>query len=151
MRILGIDYGDRHVGLALSDPLLITASPLGAYTMTGDRGRDGKYFRELVAGRGVDEIVVGFPLRMDGSEGGRVEKTREFAAWLEKCVGRPVVFMDERLTSREAQEIMREENIREPRKKKEREDALAAVIILSTYLERKRSHRDEAQEGHKNN
>jgi putative holliday junction resolvase len=141
MRILGMDYGDRHIGLALSDPLLITAQPLGTYELTGKENVDRQYFRELVAKHEVEEIVVGNPLRMDGSSGTRAEKTRVFAAWLEKAVGKPIVFMDERLTTRQALNVLQDEKLR-GKKKKEWEDQIAAVIILSTYLEQKRGARD---------
>lgn len=138
MRILGIDYGDKHIGLALSDPLHITVSPLDSYDLTGRHDRDGKFFLDLVEKHEVSEIVIGFPLRLDGTEGTRVEKTREFAAWLKNVVKRPVVFEDERLTSRQAQDMLAGEKFRDPVKKKNREDQLAAMIILSSYLERKR-------------
>jgi putative holliday junction resolvase len=141
MRVLGMDYGDRHIGLALSDPLLITAQPMGTYELTGKENVDRQYFRELVAKHEVAEIVVGNPLRMDGSSGTRAEKTRVFAAWLEKAVGKPIVFMDERLTTRQALNVLQDEKLR-GKKKKEWEDQIAAVIILSTYLEQKRGARD---------
>jgi putative Holliday junction resolvase len=141
MRVLGMDYGDRHIGLALSDPLLITAQPLGTYELTGKENVDRQYFRELVAKHEVEEIVLGNPLRMDGSSGTRAEKTRVFAAWLEKAVGKPIVFMDERLTTRQALNVLQDEKLR-GKKKKEWEDQIAAVIILSTYLEQKRGARD---------
>lgn len=141
MRVLGIDYGDRHIGLALSDPLLITAQPLGTYELTGKDNVDRQHFRDLVAKHDVGEIVVGDPLRMDGSSGTRAEKTRVFAAWLEKAVGKPIVFMDERLTTRQALNVLQDEKLR-GKKKKEWEDQIAAVIILSTYLEQKRGARD---------
>jgi putative Holliday junction resolvase len=137
MRVLGIDYGDRHIGLALSDVLLITAQPFGTYLLTGREREDRKYFQDLVTRHDIQEIVIGEPLRMDGTAGTRVEKTRRFAAWLEKAVGKPVIFIDERLTTREALGLLRDRNLR-GREKKEREDQIAAVIILSTYLERKR-------------
>jgi putative Holliday junction resolvase len=137
MRILGIDYGDRHLGLALSDALLFTAQPYGTYKLTGREADDRKFFRDLVAREDVSEIVIGEPLRMDGSAGTRAEKTRQFAAWLVKAVGKPVVFVDERLTTREALQLLRDSNLR-GRAKKEREDQVAAVIILSTYLEQRR-------------
>ena len=137
MRVLGIDYGDRHIGLALSDPLLITAQPLGSYELTGREPVDRKYFQDLVAAHDVGEIVLGNPLRMDGSAGTRTEKTLVFAAWLEKAVGRPVALLDERLTTRQALKTLDDEKLR-GRKKKDWEDRLAAVIILSTYLEAKR-------------
>ncbi len=141
MRILGIDYGDRHIGLALSDPLLITAQPLGTYAPSGRESDDGTFFRDLVARHDVGEIVLGDPLRMDGSSGTRAEKTRAFAAWLEKTVGRPVTLLDERLTTRQALKTLDDQKLR-GRKKKEWEDQIAAVIILSTYLERKRGAGD---------
>jgi putative Holliday junction resolvase len=137
MRVLGIDYGDRHIGLALSDALLLTAQPYGTYKLTGRQDADRKFFRELVSRYDVQEIVIGEPLRMDGSSGTRAEKTRQFAAWLEKAVQRPIFFLDERLTTREALQVLRDQNVR-GREKKQREDQVAAVIILSTYLERKR-------------
>jgi putative Holliday junction resolvase len=141
MRVLGIDYGDRHVGLALSDPLLITAQPLETYELTGRENVDRQHFRDLVAKYDIGEIVIGDPLRMDGSSGTRVEKTRVFAAWLGKAVGKPVVFMDERLTTRQALNVLRGEKL-SGKKKKEWEDQISAVIILSTYLEQKRGARD---------
>ncbi len=146
MRVLGIDYGDRHVGLALSDVLLVTAQPFGTYRLTGREKDDRKFFQELVARQDVQEIVIGNPLRMDGSSGTRVEKTRQFAAWLGKAVGKPIVFIDERLTTQEALHLLQDRNLR-GREKKEREDQIAAVIILSTYLETKRNDRDGPQ-GH---
>jgi putative Holliday junction resolvase len=141
MRVLGVDYGDRHIGLALSDPLLITAQPLGSYRLTGRENIDRRYFQDLVARHDVGEIVVGNPLRMDGSSGTRAEKTRLFASWLEKATGKPVVLFDERLTTQQALKTLDGERIR-GRKKKDWEDRIAAVIILSTYLERKRGSED---------
>jgi putative holliday junction resolvase len=137
MRVLGVDYGDRHIGLALSDPLLITAQPLGSYELTGRDDADRAFFRELVAKHDVSEIVVGNPLRMDGSSGTRTDLTRRFAAWLEETAGRPVVLLDERLTTQQALKTLDDVKLR-GKKKKDWEDRIAAVIILSTYLERKR-------------
>jgi putative Holliday junction resolvase len=141
MRVLGIDYGDRHIGLALSDPLLITAQPLASYELTGRENVDRQYFQDLVVRHEVEEIVIGDPLRMDGSSGTRAEKTRVFAAWLRKAVGKPIVFLDERLTTRQALGLLRDEKVR-GKEKKAREDQISAVIILSTYLEQKRGAGD---------
>ncbi|HSA94537.1 MAG TPA: Holliday junction resolvase RuvX [Acidobacteriota bacterium] len=137
MRVLGVDYGDRHIGLALSDPLLITAQPLGSYELTGRDDEDRAYFRDLVERHDVAEIVIGNPLRMDGSSGTRTDLTRRFADWLAKAVGRPVVLLDERLTTQQALKTLDDVKLR-GKKKKDWEDRIAAVIILSTYLERKR-------------
>ncbi len=87
-RILAIDYGDRHLGLALSDPLHITAQPFGNYTLKEDEAENRAFFQKLVEEKQVEEIVIGWPLRLDGSEGRRAEITREFAGWLEKVTGR---------------------------------------------------------------
>jgi len=137
MRILGIDYGDRNVGLALSDGLGITAQPFGTYCLAGEK-ENAAFFRELVAKQEVGEIVVGLPLRMDGSHGTRADKTKEFAAWLEKTVCRPVTFWDERLTTFQAQGIMSEQGVK-ARNKKAVEHQISAAIILLGYLERRRS------------
>lgn len=140
MRVLGIDFGDRHIGLALSDTLGITAQPFSSYTLKGPE-ENRKFFRELVEAHDVAEIVIGFPLRMDGTSGTRADKTRAFAAWLEKAVRRPIIFMDERLTTREALQVLSGQSVR-GRRKKDAEDQVSAAIILSAYLEKKRNDRD---------
>lgn len=145
-RILAIDYGDRHLGLALSDPLQITAQPFGTYTLKDDQAADLAFFQKLVEEQDVEEIVLSWPLRMDGSPGRRTEVTREFAVQLETATGRKVIFWDERLTTQQAQRKLEgfKGNYRE---KKRREDQLAAVIILEAYLEKKRHHADHTPEG----
>ncbi len=105
MRVLGIDYGDSHIGLAVSDKLLLTAQTLGSYR-SKNKEEDKKYFKELVKKYEIGEIVLGFPLRMDGSSGTRVERTKEFAGWLEKILKVPVIFWDERLTTKQAHRIL---------------------------------------------
>ena len=136
MRILGVDFGDRNIGLALSDQLFFTAQPFGVYRLSGEK-ENAAFFRELVTRQEIGEVVIGFPLRMNGSQGTRAEKTREFAAWLEKTVSRPVVFWDERLTTHQAQGIMQEQKIK-GRDKKDVEHQISATIILLGYLERRR-------------
>lgn len=136
MRILGIDFGDSHIGLAVSDKLLITAQALGTYR-SKSKEEDKKYFKELVSKYEIGEIVLGFPLRMDGSPGTRVDKTKEFAAWLEKILKIPIIFWDERLTTKQALRILGQQKIKAKRKKS-LEDQIAASIILSSYLESKR-------------
>ncbi|MGB4703849.1 MAG: Holliday junction resolvase RuvX [Candidatus Saccharicenans sp.] len=140
-RILAIDYGDRHLGLALSDPLHITAQPFGNYTLKEAEAENRAFFQRLVEEKQVEEIVIGWPLRLDGSEGRRAEITREFASWLEKVTGRRVTLWDERLTTRQALKKL-EGFSGSFREKKNREDQLAAVIILEAYLEKKRYDND---------
>ena len=137
MRILGIDFGDVHVGLALSDPLLLTAQPLGQYRLRGE-SEDKAYFGDVIRSREVGEIVIGFPLRMDGTSGTRAEKTRTFAAWMEKSFGLPVVLWDERLTTHQAGGIMREQKIR-TRDRRTIEHQISAALILQAYLDSRRT------------
>jgi putative Holliday junction resolvase len=136
VRILGIDYGDSHIGLAVSDKLLLTAQPLGSYR-SKNKEEDKKYFKELVLKYEIGEIVLGYPLRMDGSPGTRVEKTKEFAGWLKKILKIPIIFWDERLTTKQALRILGQQKIKAKRKKI-LEDKIAASVILSSYLESKR-------------
>ncbi|MCI4444499.1 MAG: Holliday junction resolvase RuvX [Candidatus Aminicenantes bacterium] len=146
-RILAIDYGDRHLGLALSDPLKITAQPYGSYTLKDNEDENKAFFRKLVEEKKVEEIVLGLPLRMNGSEGTRANLSRDFARWLEEVTGKKVVLWDERLTTKEANQKMKgfKGSFKE---KKDREDQLAAVIILEAYLEKKRQN---VQSDSKNN
>ncbi|MCX6561859.1 MAG: Holliday junction resolvase RuvX [Candidatus Aminicenantes bacterium] len=137
MRILGLDYGDRHIGLALSDPLFITAQPLDTIQLEGSDAVRKAVVQALVRKHEIGRIVVGLPLRMDGSEGSRVEKTRAFAVWLERAAGVPVEFFDERLTTHQALRSVQEQKI----KIKDRRSVvnqIAAVIILQGYLESRR-------------
>ncbi len=143
MRILGIDFGDRTLGLALSDSLCLTAQPFGTYRLQAREEDDRRYFLDLVARHDIGEVVVGLPLRMDGTAGTRAEKTRQFGAWLERTLCLPVMFWDERLTTREALSVLQAQKVRGARKKAA-EDQVSAVIILSAYLERKRSENDAA-------
>jgi putative Holliday junction resolvase len=136
MRILGIDYGDRRIGLALSDKLHITAQAIGRYEVKSRR-EDAQYFKDLVKQYQVTKIVIGLPLEMDGREGPRAKKTREFARWMEKTLGLPVVFWDERLTTKQALQVLHEQKM-DGRKKKKFKDQVAATIILSNYLESER-------------
>lgn len=133
MRILGIDFGDRNLGLAVSDRLNMTAQGIGRY-QTRNRKADLAFFRELAAKYEIGRIVVGLPLRMDGSCGTRAEATREFADWLEKNLGLPVDLWDERLTTRETRRILAGGKASRSRKKILK-DQVAATLILSGYLE----------------
>jgi len=144
MRILGIDFGDVHVGLALSDPLELTAQPLGLYHLRGE-AENKAYFGDLIRRQEVSEIVIGLPLRMDGSSGTRAEKTRVFAAWLEKASGLPVVFWDERLTTKQAIGIMHEQKVR-TKAKRTVEHQISAALILQAYLDSRRPHRHVPQD-----
>ncbi len=145
MRILGIDFGDRNIGLAVSDPLFLTAQAIGRYRRQSQE-KDKKYFQELVSQYEVGEIVIGLPLRMDGSPGTRVEKTKKFARWLENILHLPIVFWDERLTTQQALKMLRGQKV-DFRKKKILKDQISASLILSSYLENKKAKHNDTQ-GH---
>jgi putative Holliday junction resolvase len=133
MRFLGIDFGDRNVGLALSDPLELTAQPLGQYVLRGAED-DKAFFIDLVKRHGVGQIIIGNPLRMDGSSGTRARKTQDFADWLEKVTGLSVIPWDERLTTQQAIVIMQEQKVR-TRAKRLVEHQISASLILQSYLD----------------
>jgi putative Holliday junction resolvase len=145
MRILGIDFGDRNIGLAVSDALLLTAQAIVRYRIQ-NKEEDKKYFLELVSKYEISEIVIGLPLRMDGSPGTRVEKTKKFARWLERTLNLPIVFWDERLTTQQALKILSQQKIHF-RKKKSLKDQISASLILSSYLDSKRTKHHDTQ-GH---
>ena len=136
MRILGIDLGDRNIGLAVSDKLHITAQALGHYRVKSE-DEDKRYFKQLVEKYEVGKIVVGPPLRMDGSLGTQAEKTMVFARWLEKILRLPVVFWDERLTTKQALKILHQQKIKN-KNKKNLKDQVSATLILSSFLESSR-------------
>ncbi len=137
MRVLGIDFGDRSIGLAVSDRLGLTAQGIGRYKVK-NRKEDKKFFKELITKYDICKIVIGLPLRMDGSQGTRAEKTKEFAGWLEKTLTVPIVFWDERLTTQEALKVLHQQKAK-IKTKKRLKDQISATIILSAYLEYKRA------------
>ena len=137
MRILGIDFGDKRIGLAVSDKLLFTAQGIGRYEVKNKK-ETKRFFKELISKYDIGEIVIGFPLRMDGTEGARADKTREFTRWLEKTFKLPVTLWDERLTTQQASRILNQQKIKR-KTKKGLKDQISAIIILSSYLEYKRS------------
>ncbi len=130
-RALGVDLGARRVGLALSDPLRMISSPHATIPMATE-GALAKTLMDLCAERGVSLVVIGLPLSADGSEGAGCARARRVAASLRAC-GIVVELQDERWSSREAEEILRETGKRR-RTSKEKVDAIAASLILSDYL-----------------
>ncbi len=140
MRILAIDYGDKNLGLAISDRLLITAQGLEKYRLRSKQ-EDLAYFKDLISRYEIGKIVIGLPLRMDGTSGTRVDKTKTFALWLEQSLKIPIVFWDERLTTKEALGILREQGAK-PHQKKQYKDQIAAALILSSYLESEKFRSD---------
>ena len=132
MRIMAIDYGDQRIGLAVSDLLGMLCGE--AWTMNEwDMERASKRIADEAAAREVGTLVLGLPKNMDGSEGVRAEKSREFKAMLERDSGLPVVLWDERRSSIEAHAILHAAGKKEKQHRKT-VDAVAASLILEGYL-----------------
>ena len=137
MRIMGLDYGAKTMGVAISDALQITAQGIEIIR----RERENKLRRtlarieELLVAYDVEKIVLGLPKHMNGSEGERAQKSLALKETLERRTGLPVVMWDERLTTVEANRALMEGNVRREERGKY-VDALAAVLILQGYLDR---------------
>jgi len=135
MRLMGIDYGDARVGVALSDPLMIMSQ--GYKTIQND-GTDS-LFEELVAiikEKEVTKIVIGLPKNMDNSQGFRTDATMEFAEKLKTYTNVEIDFSDERLTTVSAHGFLNEMNVR-GKKRKGAVDTISAALILETYMKKK--------------
>lgn len=137
MRILGLDYGSKTVGVAISDELGITAQGLETITRTKENQLRKTLARieAICEEYGVTDIVLGLPKNMDGSIGEQAHKSEEFAQMLERRTGINVKLWDERLTSLQAKHILEEGNIHDRREQKQVIDKLAAVLILQAYLD----------------
>jgi putative Holliday junction resolvase len=141
-RILALDLGDARIGLALSDPLGITAQPAGIIKASGI-DRDVRRVSELVRKHGVDRVVVGYPLHLSGRVGTRAEEANAFAERLREALpGLAVEMWDERLTTAQAEREMIADNVRR-RKRRQMVDSLAAVLILQSYLDARSVKMDE--------
>lgn len=133
---MALDYGERRIGVAVSDPTATIAQPLP--TIQRRRGKRPPYsdILEIVRGLDVELIVVGLPVESDGSEGPQAARVREFAEGLEKRCKLPVEFWDERLSSVRAQrELAALDLPARARREKGRVDAMAAMFILQSYLD----------------
>ncbi len=136
MRIMAIDYGDARTGVAVSDPTGL----LAGFTTVIQSHRPECVADQLAAlakAHGAEELVMGFPRNMDGSEGPRAELYRTFAALVEERTGLPVTLWDERRTTIEAHAILHESG-KKMKAHKKNVDAVAATLILEGYLTRKR-------------
>jgi len=134
MRTLGIDYGRRRIGLAVSDEAGFLARPLDPYQRTHSLRKDLEYLARLVREFEAGTIVVGLPLNMDGSKGEMAVEVDEFVGQLQELMKIAVVVFDERLTSSEAERVLLEGNVKRKDRKRLR-DGLAATLILQGYLD----------------
>ena len=141
MRIMAIDYGDARTGVAISDPTGL----LAGYTTVIQSRKEGVVAEELARlakEHSVDELVMGFPRNMDGTEGSRANKSRRFAQRLANTAGVPVVLWDERRTTVSAAAILAD-NDTFGAKRKERLDSVSAAVILESFLNWRAHHPDE--------
>ena len=136
-RVMGLDVGSKTIGVAVSDPLGITAQGLETIRRKNKR-LDFEQLALLIRDYDVREIVVGYPLRLSGAEGTQSEKMRLFAEELRKKFGLPVHLWDERLTSTQANRILREAEV-SIRKRAQAVDRMAAVLILQNWMESRES------------
>ena len=136
MRILGLDFGSKTVGVAVSDELLLTAQGLEIVRRKSPSKLRQTLARieEIIGEYKVDRIVLGYPKHMNNTEGERCEKTREFKEMLERRTGLEVILWDERFTTVSADKSMMEMGIRRENRK-EYVDEIAAIFILQGYLD----------------
>lgn len=132
MRIMGIDYGDARTGLAVSDAMNLLVGEAWTVNQWDANALADEIIRQAVA-RGVERFVLGLPKNMDGTEGTRAEKCREFAALLAGKTDIPIVMWDERRSSIEAHAILHA-NGKKEKKHRKTVDAVAASLILESYL-----------------
>lgn len=132
-RLLGVDFGTVRVGLAVSDPDRIIASPLATYGRR-DPESDAAYFRQVVAAEQVVGLVVGLPIHTDGREGVKAEEARAYGAWLAEVTGLPVEFADERFTTVFAESALWGAGLTHKRRK-DRRDRVAAQMLLQAHID----------------
>lgn len=131
-RKMGIDYGDKRIGVALTDALCIISSPYEVF-QNQSMQQSINHIDKLIKEFDVDEVALGLPLNMDGTEGERAKLHREFGEALANFSGVKVFYVDERLTSAEAEELLIASGVRRE-KRKELIDKLSAQIILQTFM-----------------
>lgn len=145
MRILGLDFGSRTVGVAVSDGLLLTAQGVETIERKDENKlrKTAARVEELVKEYEVTTIVMGLPKNMNNTEGERVEKTKAFGEMLERRTGLPVVYWDERLTTVAAEQVLMESGVRRENRKAVI-DKVAACLILQGYLDHIRFSKSES-------
>ncbi len=136
MRIMGLDFGSRTTGVAVSDPLGMTAQGVETIVRKDENKLRQTCARieELIKEYEIEEIVLGYPKNMNNTAGERAEKTEEFKAMLERRTGKPVILWDERLTTVAAERVLMESGVRRENRKAV-VDKIAAVLILQGYLD----------------
>lgn len=135
MRILGLDIGSVRIGIAQSDELEIIASPLEVYKRTNSINNDAKYISSIISKNNIGKVVVGLPLKMDGSSSTSVDMVNEFVEKIKKFTDVEFVMQDERFSTVSASKMLIEGNVRRENRKG-MVDKIAATIILQNYLDK---------------
>lgn len=130
---MALDVGEVRIGIAMTDPLCLIASPYDVY-LRSDIDTDIKYFTNLIETKNVAKLIVGMPKHLDGNEGKTAQKVREFIDKLTQEIDIEVIYQDERFTSKSAEQFLISKNIRRS-KRKNIIDKMAAQIILQNYLD----------------
>lgn len=138
MRVMALDVGEKRIGVAISDPTKLLASPLTTITRR-DESSDMAEVARLCAEHGVGEIVVGLPVSLSGHVRAQAKRVAGFASALAQHTGVPVVTLDERYSSVQAERLLRESGVK-PSRNKARVDTLAAAVILQAYLDSRRAN-----------
>lgn len=133
MRILGLDYGEKRIGVSICDELGLTAQGLPTI-IRKNRNHDWQILGNLIKDYQIEKIVIGYPVMLDGSEGIQCEKVNRFALLLEKNFALPIIKWQETLSTKEAEDILISAGLRW-KKRKEKVDKLAACLILQNYLD----------------
>lgn len=133
MRILGIDYGQKRIGMAMSDPLKITSQPMPFLPNDKNMWANLKKFIEE---NEISEIVIGLPITMKGTDSEMTVEVEKFSKELESIVSMPIILQDERLSTMESEKFLIAANVSRDKRKLVR-DSMAACIILQDYLERR--------------
>ena len=133
-RVLGIDFGTRRIGLALSDPTGMVASPLPFLENTGVKPVVSK-LKEMVESQGIETVVVGLPRNMDGTYGPSAEKVRDFVAQIQPAISAKIITQDERLTTSQASRDLAQMGLSQKELRK-KVDSSSATLILQQFLDR---------------
>ncbi|TWT58704.1 putative Holliday junction resolvase [Thalassoglobus neptunius] len=141
-RLLGVDYGTKRVGIAVSTPDQKIASPLEILTRQNEN-YDAKYFKEVISEYRISALVVGLPIHVNGTEGQKAREAREYGGWLSQLTNLPVKYWDERYTSVAAEDCMIGIDFTRKQRKR-RMDMVAAQIMLQAYLDHQETLRRDA-------
>jgi putative holliday junction resolvase len=133
LRILGLDFGEKRIGVAISDELGMTAQGVSTIIRKNNK-QVMEELKQVINRYQAEQIVIGYPLRLDGSEGIQCDKINHFGRYLETAFGLRVILWDETLSTKEAEDILRESSVHW-KKQREVVDKLAATLILQGYLD----------------